>query len=432
MNENDTEKVFILLGDSYRKTDNPEEADLILINTCSVREKPEHKLYSEIGRYRGLKAKRPDLLLGVMGCVAQQEGERLLQRFPYLDLILGTQGFYRIKEALQIIKEKGSPVIFNQLRDDFNIPLILPNKENPRRVKAFITIMQGCDNFCTYCVVPYVRGRESSRSPEDIIREAEYLVKNEGVREITLLGQNVNSYGKKNIGYVDFADLLNLLSQIEELWWIRFTTSHPKDLSEKLVRTIAENPKVCKHIHLPLQAGSNRTLKRMNRKYTKEEYLEKVNLLRAHCPEIAITSDLIVGFPGESEEDFNETLEMMEKVRFQEVFSFKYSHRPFTVACKLGEEIPEEIKEERLKKVHRLQESITESIFKTYLGREVEVLVEGRSDKDPGKLTGRTTTNIVVNFTAPRLDLIGSLVKVKIEEVGKHSLRGKYVETLKC
>lgn len=432
MNENDTEKVFILLGDSYVKTDNPEEADLVLINTCSVREKPEHKLYSEIGRYRLLKSKRPDLLLGVMGCVAQQEGERLLQRFPYLDLILGTQGFYRIKEALQTIENKGSPVIFNQLRDDFTIPLTLPNKEPPRRVKAFITIMQGCDNFCTYCVVPYVRGRENSRSPEDIIEEAEHLVKKCGVREITLLGQNVNSYGKKHKGYVDFADLLNLLSQIEELWRIRFTTSHPKDLSEKLVRTIAENPKVCKHIHLPLQAGSNRTLKRMNRKYTKEEYLEKVNLLRAHCPEIAITTDLIVGFPGESEEDFNETLEMMEKVRFQEVFSFKYSHRPFTVASKLGEEIPEDIKEERLTKVHKLQESITESILKAYLGKEVEVLVEGRSEKDLGKLTGRITTNIVVNFTAPRLDLIGSLVKVKIEEAGKHSLKGKYVETLKC
>lgn len=430
MNENDSEKVYWLLKDEYVLTERPEEADLIIINTCSVREKPEHKLYSEIGRYKELKKRRPEVLIGAMGCVAQQEGERLLERFPYLDLVLGTQGFYRIREAIKERLLTGKPVVFTELKEDFQIPLILPGEKSFRRVKAYISIMQGCDNFCTYCIVPYVRGREVSRPPEEIIKEAEELVKKEGVKEITLLGQNVNSYGKKEKGYPDFAELLEMLSQIDGLLRIRFTTSHPKDLSEKLMKVIAENPKVCKHLHLPLQAGSNRILKRMNRKYTKEEYLEKVEKLRALCPEIAITSDIIVGFPGEREEDFLETLEMLKKVRFHEIFSFKYSDRPFALARKFEDKVPEEIKEERLKRVHEVQGRITEEIYQSYVGKVVEVLVEGRSEKDPSKLTGRTTTNVVVNFEAPRLDLEGALVKVEITSAGKHSLKGRYLETL--
>lgn len=434
MNENDSEKVYLLLRDEYELTENPLEADLILINTCSVREKPEHKLYSEIGRFKELKKKRPDLIIGAMGCVAQQEGEKLLERFPYLDLVLGTQGFYRIREALEEVKKSGKPIAYTELKEDFKIPLVLPEgnsqHKKPKRVKAYINIMQGCDNFCTYCIVPYVRGREISRPPEEILKEAEDLVKKEGVREITLLGQNVNSYGLKEKNYPDFADLLDMLSQIEGLLRIRFTTSHPKDLSEKMMKVIAENPKVCKHIHLPLQAGSNKILKRMNRKYTREEYLEKVQRLRSLCPDIAITSDIIVGFPGETDEDFLETVDMLEKVRFHEIFSFKYSDRPFAVASKFEEKIPEEIKEKRLKRVHEVQARITEEIYNSYVGKEVEVLVEGRSERDPQKLTGRTTTNVVVNFTAPRMDLEGALVKVLILEAGKHSLKGKYLQTL--
>ncbi len=434
MNENDSEKVYLLLKEEYQLTEDPLEADLILINTCSVREKPEHKLYSEIGRFKELKKKKPGLLLGAMGCVAQQEGEKLLQRFPYLDLVLGTQGFYRIKEALEEIEKSGKPVVYTELREDFKIPLVLPEenfpKQKPKKVKAYINIMQGCDNFCTYCIVPYVRGREISRPAEEIIKEAEELVKKEGVREITLLGQNVNSYGLKEKNYPDFADLLKMLSQIDGLWRIRFTTSHPKDLSEKLMTVIAENPKVCKHIHLPLQAGSNKILKKMNRKYTREEYLEKVEKLRSLCPEIAITSDIIVGFPGETEEDFLDTLDMLEKVRFHEIFSFKYSDRPFAVASNFEDKVPEEVKEKRLKRVHEVQEKITAEIYNSYVGKQVEVLVEGRSEKDPQKLTGRTTTNVVVNFTAPRTDLEGALVKVLILEAGKHSLKGEYIETL--
>jgi tRNA-2-methylthio-N6-dimethylallyladenosine synthase len=432
MNENDSEKVYLLLKDEYELTENPLEADLILINTCSVREKPEHKLYSEIGRFKELKKKKPKLIIGAMGCVAQQEGEKLLERFPYLDLVLGTQGFYRIREALEEIAKKGKPAVYTELKEDFKIPLILSNEKSSKRhrVKAYINIMQGCDNFCTYCIVPYVRGREISRPPEEILKEAEELVKKEGVKEITLLGQNVNSYGKKEKDYPDFADLLERLSQIDGLLRIRFTTSHPKDLSEKLMKVIAENPKVCKHIHLPLQAGSNRILKKMNRKYTREEYLEKVERLRELCPEIAITSDIIVGFPGETEEDFLETIDMLERVRFHEVFSFKYSDRPLAVARNFENKVPEEIKEERLKKVHEVQARITKEIYNSYVNKEVEVLVEGISEKDPTKLTGRTTTNVVVNFKSPRLDLEGASVKVVITEAGKHSLKGEYKETL--
>jgi tRNA-2-methylthio-N6-dimethylallyladenosine synthase len=434
MNENDTEKMYILLSDEYEPTSNPEEADLILINTCSVREKPQFKAFSEVGRYKYLKKKKPDLIIGVTGCVAQQEGEKLIQRLPYIDLVLGTQGFYFIKEALETLKKNKKPVVFTELNPDFKPPLIL-DKENKlslenKKVTAYVTIMQGCNNFCSYCIVPYVRGREISRNPEDILKEVEELVKN-GVREVTLLGQNVNSYGIKEKNYPDFPELLNMISQIENLWRIRFTTSHPKDLSDKLIKVIAENPKVCKHIHLPLQAGSNKILKKMNRKYTKEEYLEKVKKLKDAVPDIAITTDIIVGFPGESEEDFKETLEMLEKVRYHEIFSFKYSDRPFTLAQKLENKIPEEEKERRLKIVHQIQAKITKEIYESYVGKEVEVLVEGPSAKDPNMLMGRTTTNVIVNFNTPRLDLKGALVKVLIKEAGKHSLKGEYLETLK-
>lgn len=432
MNENDTEKVYLLLSPTYVRTDIPEEADLILVNTCSVREKPEHKLYSEIGRFKEFKRKKPGLLVGAMGCVAQQMGEKLLERFPFLDLVLGTQGFYQIREAIEAMERTGKPQVLTELKEDFQLPLVLPEELDTanyrEQVKAYLTIMQGCDNFCSFCIVPYVRGREISRPMNEILKEAYALVK-KGVREITLLGQNVNSYGKGEKG--DFADLLNMLSGIEDLWRIRFTSSHPKDLTEKLMKVIAENPKVCKHIHLPLQAGSNKILKKMNRKYTKEEYLEKVNKLRNICPEIAITSDIIVGFPGEREDDFKETLEMLEEIRFQEIFSFKYSDRPFTVARQFEDKIPEEVKEERLKRVHEIQRRISEEILKNFVGKELEILVEGKSEKDPLKLTGRTTHNIVVNFTAPRLDLIGALVMVKIEEAGKHALRGRYLQTLR-
>lgn len=431
MNENDSEKMLILLQDEYEPVSIPEEADLILINTCSVRKKPQHKVYSEAGRYKSLKKKKPNLIIGITGCVAQQEGENLLKRLPYIDLVLGTQGFYFIREALEVLRKTKKPVVFTELKADFKPPLILDkNGLFSNRVKAYVNIMQGCDNFCTYCIVPYVRGREISRPPEEILKEIEELVK-QGVKEITLLGQNVNSYGKKEKNYPDFPELLNMVSQIDGLLRIRFTTNHPKDLSDKLIKTIAENPKICKHIHLPIQAGSNKILKLMNRKYTKEKYLEKVEKLKTLVPEMAITSDIIVGFPGETEEDFYETLEVLEKVRYHEVFSFKYSERPFTLASKFPNKVPEEEKERRLKILHQVQAKITQEIYESYIGKEVEILVEGPSKKNPQLLSGRTTTNVIVNFSAPRLDLKGNLVKVRITEAGKHSLKGEYIEILK-
>ncbi len=429
MNEKDSEIVLSLLYPEYVPVQDPEEADLIIVNTCSVREKPQHKLYSEIGRYKTLKARRPGLLLGVMGCVAQQEGEALLQKYPYVDFVLGTQGFYRLKEAIAERLQTGKRVAFTELHPDFKPPLILSSRKT-KRVKAFVNIMQGCDNFCTYCIVPYVRGREVSRPPEEIQKEIHYLVEEEGVKEVILLGQNVNSYGKKEKGYGDFADLLTRISEIPGLLRIRFTTSHPKDLSEKLIKVLAENPKVCKHLHLPLQAGSNRILKLMNRGYTRDEYLAKVERLRELCPEIALTTDIIVGFPSETEEDFQQTLAMLATIRYQEIYSFKYSDRPFTAARNLPGKVPEEVKEDRLKRLQEFQAQITQEIYASYVGKEVEVLIEGKSLKNPNQLTGRTSSNLIVNFSSPRLDLEGELGLVKIEAAGSHSLKGRYVQIL--
>ncbi len=431
MNEYDSERMLALLKGEYVPCETPEEADLILINTCSVREKAEYKVYSLVGRFKALKARRPELVVGICGCVAQQEGERLVKRMPHVDLVLGPQNIYRLPEALEELEKGRRPLVLTEMRRDFRPPLVLSDLDGKRPVRAYVTIMQGCDNFCSYCVVPYVRGREVSRPPEDILREIECLV-HQGVREVTLLGQNVNSYGRKEKGYPSFAELLRMVAEISELWRIRFTTSHPKDLSEDLMRAFAEVDKLCEHLHLPVQSGSTRILKRMNRGYSREEYLEKVRRLRAWCPEIALTTDIIVGFPGETEEDFEATLSLLEEVRFDEIFSFKYSDRPYARAREFPDKVPEEVKAERLERVHALQAGITEEINRGYIGKTVEVLVEGPSETRPEFLTGRTRTNHVVNFSAPKeLDLKGALVYVLIKETGKHSLRGEYLETVR-
>ncbi|MBX6423638.1 tRNA (N6-isopentenyl adenosine(37)-C2)-methylthiotransferase MiaB [Thermosulfurimonas sp. F29] len=431
MNEYDSERMLALLAGEYVPCEAPEEADLILINTCSVRRKAEEKVYSLVGRFRHLKARRPEVVVGVCGCVAQQEGERLVKRMPHVDLVLGTQNVHRLPEALREIEKGRRPLVLTEMRRDFVPPLILPSPDGRRPVKAQVTIMQGCDNFCSYCVVPYVRGREVSRPPEDILKEIECLVER-GVREVTLLGQNVNSYGKKEPGFPTFAELIRLVAEIPGLWRIRFTTSHPKDLSEDLMRAFAEVDKLCEHLHLPVQSGSTRILRRMNRGYTRDEYLEKVRRLREICPEIALTTDIIVGFPGETEEDFRETLSLLEEVRFDEIFSFKYSDRPYARAREFSDKVPEEVKAERLERVHELQARITQEINRSYIGKTVEVLVEGPSETRPELLTGRTRTNHVVNFSAPEgLDLKGALVYVLIKDTGKHSLRGEYLKTVK-
>ncbi len=426
MNEYDSERMLALLKGEYTPCPEPKEADLILVNTCSVRKKAEEKVYGLVGRLKHLKKARPEVIIGVCGCVAQQEGERILKRLPHVDLVLGPQAIWRLPEALEKVKKGKGPVVDTAFEKDFRPPLVLPELNGTRPIKAFVTIMQGCDNFCAYCVVPYTRGREISRPPEDILAEVECLVR-QGVREVTLLGQNVNSYGRKEKGFPSFAELLREVASISGLWRVRFTTSHPKDLDEALMRCFAEVPAVCEHLHLPVQAGSNRVLKRMNRRYTKEEYLAKVKRLREICPEIALSTDIIVGFPGETEEDFSETIALLKEVRFDEIFSFKYSDRPLARSTQFEDKVPEEEKARRLAKVHEVQERITRQINESYVGKVVEVLVEGPSPGNPQLLTGRTRTNHVVNFSGPA-DLKGQLVHVLIEGCGQHSLRGRAVE----
>ncbi len=426
MNEYDSERILTLLKDQYVSCPELNEADLIIVNTCSVREKAEQKVYSLVGRLKHLKRRRPEVIIAVVGCVAQQEGERILKRLPHVDLVLGPQAVYRFPEHLAKVLAGERPIVDVTMVKNFRQPLIFPELDGTRPVKAFVTIMQGCDNFCSYCVVPYTRGREISRPPEEILAEVEHLVRC-GVREVTLLGQNVNSYGRKEKGFPTFAELLREVASIPGLWRVRFTTSHPKDLTEELMRCLAEEPKVCKHLHLPVQSGSDRILKRMNRRYTRAEYLNKVAKLRTLCPEIALTTDVIVGFPGETEEDFKATLSLLEEVRYAEIFSFKYSDRPLARSRLFKEKIPEEIKAQRLAKVHELQARITREINESFIGKEVEVLVEGRSPGNPLLWTGRTTTNHVVNFEGPE-GLKGLLVCVLIEDTGQHSLRGRFKE----
>ncbi len=427
MNENDSEMILRLLEKrNYRKTEEPKEADLILINTCSVREKPEHKVYSALGRFKNLK-ERKGVIIGVSGCVAQQEGENLLDRIPYLDIVLGTQAIPLLPEILDRVEVSGERVC----EVGFDSEGRYLESQLPQRpldqVKAFVTVMQGCDHFCSFCIVPYVRGRERSRPSKDIIEEIRHLV-GMGVKEVCLLGQNVNSYGKGIEGELRFYELLKEINKIEGLERIRFTTSHPVDLSKELIWAFSELEKLCEHIHLPFQSGSNKILKTMHRGYTREAYLEKVEELKMVCPSIAITSDVIVGFPGEDDEDFKETIQLIEKVQFDDLYSFKYSPRKGTRAAKLPNQVDEKLKEERLSILQSIQKEITYKKNKSLVGKIEEILVEGQSKKGNRDLTGRTRTNKVVNFEGG-FDLKGKLVSVQITNAYPHSLRGELVTT---
>jgi len=420
MNEHDSQRIFQLLYPAYEPTDNPADADLILLNTCSIREKAENKVYSMAGRFRKLKEQKKDLILGIGGCVAQQEGERLLQKLPYVDLVFGPQTLYSLPSLLQEA-EKGHRVCRTELRQDFHIPTLTTPIPNAHPFQRFITIMQGCDNFCSYCVVPYVRGREISRPMEDILAEVKEAVR-QGVKEITLLGQNVNSYGKKE-GRANFAQLLRAVADcgVERL---RFMTSHPKDLTEELMRCFVEIPCLCEHLHLPVQSGSTRILKAMNRRYTREEYIGKVHRLRELCPEISLTTDLIVGFPSETEEDFQETLSLLQEVQYEQLFVFNYSPRPFTTAARLPHQLPLELKTARLTQIVEMQHEISRKRHERLLGKTVEVLVDGVSSKDISEMAGRTRGNHVVNFKTAD-DLTGQTINITITEAFCHSLRGE-------
>jgi len=424
MNVYDSERIAqVLTARNYRPVDDPARADLILVNTCSVREKPEEKAYSALGRFRALKRKKPGLLIGVAGCVAQQEGEGLLARLPFLDFVLGTKELRKIPEILDNLERTAGRACAIALDGRIDPYRELPLFPAPSGPSAFVSIMQGCDNFCSFCLVPFVRGREVSRRSRDI-REEIGALSEKGVKEVTLLGQNVNSYGLRTPGELDFVGLLESIEKIPGMKRIRFTTSHPKDLSPGLIGAFGRLSKLCEHIHLPLQSGSNRILGLMNRGYTKEEYLERVERLRTACPEISITTDLIVGFPGEEEKEFQETLEMVERIQFEEMFSFRYSDRPRTRALTFGPKIPEDSKQRRLAELQALQRGITQRRYKAWEGREAEILVEGPSKAGGGEKTGRTRGNHIVNFPGASV-AAGSLVRVRIQMALAHSLRGE-------
>ncbi len=428
MNEHDSERMLRLLEQlGYRETKEPNRADLILINTCSVREKPEHKVYSALGRFRKLK-ERKGTLIGVAGCVAQQEGERLLDRIPYLDLVIGTHAIPKIPELLERVDGTGERVCetaFDETGDYLKTEL--PQRPLDR-VKSYVTIMQGCNHFCSFCIVPYVRGRERSRPSHEILEEVRHLAE-EGVKEVFLLGQNVNGYGKGVQGELDFPGLLRRINEIEGIERIRFTTSHPADLSDGLIESFSNLEKLCEHIHLPFQSGSDRILKAMNRGYSKRSYLEKIERLREECPSIAITADVIVGFPGEDEEDFEETLDLMQRVRFDDLFSFKYSPRKGTAAARMENQVREEVKQERLSRLQSIQKAITLEKNQALEGQVEQVLVEGTSKQSDREVTGRTRGYKIVNFPGGR-DLLGKLVRVEILKAYPHSLKGRPI--LRC
>ena len=422
MNVYDSQRIAQILNEKYALTSEVDNADLILVNTCSIREKAENKVYSLVGRLKKFKKQNPSLIIGIAGCVAQQEGDRLLKRLPFIDLVFGPQCIYDLPDMLKDVENGMGAVLHTELKHDLTPQITAPLPE-PNPVQAFVTIMQGCNNFCTFCVVPYVRGCEVSRPPEDIMAEIKQIL-DEGVKEVTLLGQNVNSYGKKADSTHSFPGLLRMVAETPGLERLRFTTSHPKDLSLDLMKCFRDIDALCEHLHLPVQSGSTTVLKRMNRHYTRDQYLATVDKLKSFCPDITLTTDLIVGFPGETDKDFEDTISLLKTVKFDQIFAFKYSPRPLTRAARFDEQVPEKIKAERLKAVIELQKEIGLMRYRSLEGKKEEILVEGLSKKNQKELRGRTRGNHVVNFAGPQ-ELIGKFVTVKIIKACYHSLRGK-------
>jgi tRNA-2-methylthio-N6-dimethylallyladenosine synthase len=420
MNEHDAERMAGLVAPmGYALTADPENADLILLNTCSIRDKAEQKVYSDLGRLVALKAARPDLVIGVAGCVAQQEGRAILQRSPAVDLIFGSKGIERLPALLTEAVTTRRKVVYTD--DPIGIAPTLP-ADRRERVRAWVSIMEGCENACSFCVVPATRGRERSRLSGEIRDEIAALCA-DGCREVTLLGQNVNSYGRTSSEGVDFSDLLDLIHPIDGLARIRFTTSHPSAVTSKMIETLARLPKVCRHVHLPMQSGSDRTLTRMRRDYTFRDYLDLIAALRLRMPDVALTTDVIVGFPGETEPDFQETLAALDAVQFDNIYAFKYSRRPNTAALALDEQVAEADKDRRLQEVLAVQRPITRRKNESFEGRVEEVLVEGPSRTDRTRLMGRTSSHLTVNFDGSP-DLIGRLVRLRILRVKANSLDG--------
>ena len=425
MNEEDSEKMSGMLKSmGYEKTENRDEASIIIFNTCCVRENAENRVYGNLGELKKVKKKNPNLVIAICGCMMQQEGmaDKILKTFPYVDIIFGTHNAYKFPEYLNRVKTEGvqvKEILDKETKIVEGIPI-----DRESSIKAFVTIMYGCNNFCTYCVVPYVRGRERSRKSEDILNEIKDLV-SKGYKEVTLLGQNVNSYGKGLEEDINFAKLLRKVNEIEGLERIRFMSSHPKDLTEEVIMAVKECDKVCEQIHLPVQSGSDTMLKAMNRHYDRATYLSLVNKIKEEIPGCSITTDIIVGFPGESEEDIQDTIDLVKEVKYDSAFTFIYSRRNHTPADKMENQIPEDIKHERF---NRLVEAVNENVIrgnKFYEGKTVEVLVEGPSKTDETKLMGRTRNGRLVNFSCEDKNLIGKLVNVKINRAQPFSLIGE-------
>ena len=426
MNVVDSERIVSLLdGIGYHQVEKPDQANLILLNTCAVRDKAVRKAYGHLGRFKPLKDGNPDLILGMGGCIAQQEGKQLLEEFSYLDLVFGTHNVHRLPEMVQQVAENHVRCEETEFLDRDTRLQLFPSRTGQDAFTRFVTVMQGCDNFCSYCVVPYVRGREISRPSGEILDEVRELA-GQGVREVTLIGQNVNSYGTKEDGEISFAALLEQVSAVDGIDRLRFTTSHPKDLSDELIDCFGRLDKLCKHLHLPVQCGSNNILGAMYRGYTRERYLEIVARLQQVCPEIRLSSDIIVGFPGETEADFAETMSLLEEVRYADIYSFIYSPRSGTAAADLADDTPARIKQEQFNRMLELQQEITRQIWEADVGTVQEVLVEGESKMGEGQLFGRSTWNRIVNFSGP-VALAGTLVPVKITKAYRNSLLGELV-----
>jgi tRNA-2-methylthio-N6-dimethylallyladenosine synthase len=422
MNEYDSERVAGLLKDErYELTEVPEEADLILLNTCAIREKAEDKVLSRLGQLRILKRERPHLLIGVMGCMAQLWKGKIQERAPHVDLVFGSAAVARVGELVDRARATGAPVL-----DTGEAPLVklTAKPELPGQLKAFVTVMEGCEKFCTFCVVPVTRGRERSHAPAAIVAEIRGLAA-AGVREVTLLGQTVNAYGRDLTPATDLATLLEQVNGVEGIERIRFTTSNPYNLTSRLMRAIRDVPKVVEYLHLPLQSGSDRVLERMNRGYTRARYLELIDELVETVPDIALSTDLIVGFPGESEEDFEATMAVVARVRYDNVFAFRYSRRPGTAAAEMADQVPDATKAERNTRLLEVAERVGAERRRALEGRVMPVLVDGRSRKDPTEVTGRTRCNRVVNFDAHGRELMGRTVPVLVTRALPHSLRGE-------
>ena len=431
MNDYDSARMAELLEKShgYQRTDNPEEADLLLLNTCSVREKAQEKVFSQLGQWRPLKERRSDVLIGVGGCVASQEGDAIRKRAPFVDLVFGPQTLHRLPDMVDSVTGKNKSVV------DVSFPEIekfdkLPDPQ-ANGVTAYVSIMEGCSKYCSFCVVPYTRGEEVSRPFDDVLAEVAGLVA-QGVREITLLGQNVNAYrGKMADGEIaDLATLLHYLNAMDGLGRIRYTTSHPIEMTAELIATYAEVPSLVSHLHLPVQSGSDHILTMMKRGHSIDEYRTTIKQLRSVRPDLSLSSDFIIGFPGETEDDFMATMDLIAELRFDRSFSFIYSPRPGTPASDLPDDVPHEVKQKRLARLQERLNQIAMDISRDMVGTVQRVLVEGPARKGPGtQVAGRTENNRVVNFDGP-LSLTGEFVNVRITEALPNSLRGSMVETV--